>query len=590
MVIKDTEIRRNGDPEKIDMGKKRLTSEGRQTFKEIIELNRIYVDKTAQLAMMIEGSPKTWFLTRPRRFGKSLTVSTLEAIFSGEKELFKGLAIENKLDEELFAPRPVIHLDMSQIDTSSGLEDFDLALRDRTVNKAKEHGIELSMNLPASSLFINLVEGCAKKYGGQVAILIDEYDAPISDLLGSPDDLDDVSQKLLEAVRQKLRVYYRQIKSVDKYISFVFITGITKYVGQDFNSTFNNPTVISMDPLYGTLTGFTHEEVMSYYKWQIQEVAEYQKMTVDNLLAKMNDYYDGFCFDGEHYVYNPFSMLQFFGAKEFDNFWFDTGSSEQLVKYFRKNRLTVEKFRGISVSRARVKSPSSDGIQLPHLFLYQYGYLSLRPSQEPGEFKLDYPNVEVLESMSRRVLESFFNFSPQIDIVCANLRKAAKNRDPAALVAEINEALSNLPYEDFKDKSLDESFYRSHMLTLFHAAGLAPRAELHGNLGRSDLAFNYSDQNWVLEIKLNRDAKTSDESLAKVALKQILDNNYGGSFVNPFLLGLVVNFERRLITAWESQDGILKGAARKIYSIDDQPIDDQPIDDHPKPNPSANGS
>jgi hypothetical protein len=148
------------------------------------------------------------------------------------------------------------------------------------------------------------------------------------------------------------------------------------------------------------------------------------------------------------------------------------------------------------------------------------------------------------------------------------LRKAAKNRNPAALVAEINALLYILPYDDFKDLSLDENFFRGQVLTLFHAACLAPRAELHGNPGKSDFAFNYSGQNWVLNIKLNIDAKRSDGSLAKDALKQILDNNFGGSIANPILLGIVVNFKRRLILAWESQDGILEGAERKSYSID----------------------
>jgi hypothetical protein len=337
----------------------------------------------------------------------------------------------------------------------------------------------------------------------------------------------------MAAVRENLSVYYSQIKSLDEYISFVFVTGVTKFFEQDSTAAFNSFADISVNPKYGTLTGFTHEEVKSYYKWRIQEVAERQKMNVDNLLAKMKDYYYGFCFDSERYVYNPFTILQFFDVKEFDNFWFDSGPSDQIVNCFRNNRLTVEDFRGISVHHDDVDNPLNDEIPDPRIFLYQFGYLSLRPSEKPREFKLDYPNVEVLGSISRRVLESLFNSAPKAEIVCDNLRKAAENRDPSALVAALNALLSILPYDDLKDYSFGDSFFRGQILTLFYAAGLATRHELHGNPERSDFTFNYSGQSWVLNLKLNIDAKKSDGGLAKESLKQILDENYGGAFVNP---------------------------------------------------------
>jgi hypothetical protein len=268
----------------------------------------------------------------------------------------------------------------------------------------------------------------------------------------------------------------------------------------------------------------------------------------------MKRYYNGFCFDGQTLVYCPFSTLRFFTAKRFDNFWFNSGTPEQLISFLKKRPLSVAEFRGISVSRHRVLNPSSDRFYDPAIFLYQLGYLSLRPSQDPKGFKLDYPNVEALETLSLRVLESLFDSAQMAEDVGESLRKAAIARDPAALVSEFNKLLSRVPYDDCGEVSLNESFYLGQMLTLLYAARFSTYAELQGKPGRSDLAFELAGQIWVLEIKLNHKV-TGDEDLAAEALKQITDRNYGGRYRNPVLLGLVVNGQKRLITAWKCLGG-----------------------------------
>ncbi|MDR1657309.1 MAG: ATP-binding protein [Deltaproteobacteria bacterium] len=541
----------------------------RQTFKQIIDGNMIYVDKTACLANMIERNRKTWFLARPRRFGKSLTVSTLESIFTGQKHLFIDLAIEKKLDLPLFAPRPVIHLDMSSLSTSKGLDDFDKSLRLTTADVAMDHGLELPRDLPASYMFSKLIKGCQQKYDRQVAVLIDEYDTPITDLFDEPVEA--------EKVRKVLREYYRQLKVCDQYISFVFVTGITKFVQGGLYSAFNNPVDISMDTQYGVLTGFTHKEIKHYFNYQLKEVAKSLKITKTKLLDMMKEYYNGFCFDGKTLVYNPHSILLFFDAKVFANFWFNSGTPDQLISFMRQKHLTVDKFRGLKVLQDRLRNPRQERFQDPAVYLYQLGYLSLKSSPSDDVFILDYPNFEVLQSMSLLLLEDYFNDSNEASEMCFGVKQALSERDPAALVAQFNLLLSKFPY-DYHQKKRDEFFYCPPILTLFFAMGLDIRAEQHGNWGRADFVVTYKAQNWIIEVKVSYN-DTKDSQLAAGALTQIKEKNYGGGCQNPVLLGIVINDTTRLISTWECQGGLSAKPEVKEEKNDD---DDAPKTSGPR--------
>ncbi|MDR0621717.1 MAG: AAA family ATPase, partial [Deltaproteobacteria bacterium] len=278
-----------------------------QTFEDIIRGGLIYVDKTAFLAKMLDTGIKTWFLARPRRFGKSLTVTTFKAIFSGKKELFKDMAIEKRLGEEKFASRPVIHLDMSKVESGEGPDNFKKSLSQRIHEIALNLEIDLPLDLSPSDTLSSLIFRIFWRDRLQAAVLIDEYDAPITNLIDKPSEA--------EKVRALLHGFFKQLKANDKYLSFVFVTGITKYLQGGPYSGFNNHTDISLNPKYATLTGFTHEEIKSYYGRQIKEVAETLKVTEKKLLDEMKNYYNGFCFDGKTLVYNPFSTAQFFKAK-----------------------------------------------------------------------------------------------------------------------------------------------------------------------------------------------------------------------------------------------------------------------------------
>jgi hypothetical protein len=311
------------------------------------------------------------------------------------------------------------------------------------------------------------------------------------------------------------------------------------------------------------MTGFTHEEIARYYDRQITEVAESQKMTKVALLEKMKQYYNGFCFDGKTFVYNPFSTVLFFDFKEFDNFWFNSGTPEQLVSFLRQIRLNdeeskrfdMEEFRGLSIRRDRITTPRSDRFHEPETYLYQLGYLSLRPGTTEQDFVLDYPNAEVRQSMGLRLLESYYKSPRAAEGAIQHVLNALSQRDPVALVIEINILLSSLPYDDLKDGKLSEGQYRRDIFTLFYGAGLDPRAESHNIVGRSDVVLKYGGQAWVIELKTSK-AGIKDVDLAHDALTQILERNYGGPYRNPVSLGAVINEKTRIIKAWECKGGL----------------------------------
>jgi hypothetical protein len=531
---------------------------GIQTFEKVIKLGGIYVDKTAYLAKMIEDVPTTWFLARPRRFGKSLTVSTFESIFLGQRELFKGLAIEKKLDEEPFAPRPVLHLDMSGITTSQGPKEFYDSLIEAILILTKRLNIDFPPYKSATAIFSSLIQECHRKYGSLVAVLIDEYDAPVTNLLEKPDEA--------EQVRQTLREFYSQLKANDKHISFAFVTGITKYVKGGLYSAFNNPVDISIDPEYGALAGFTHEEIKRYYGPYVKGVANYQKVSETELLDEMKRYYNGFCFDAETFVYNPFSTLRFFEEKHFDNFWFNAGSPRQLISFLNDNKVKFEDFQEKTIKRDMVVNPVEDGATSKAVFLLQLGYLSLRPSPSRDAYLLDYPNEEVRDSMAFHLLRSYCEEPSLVDDACVNLNKAIINRDPSEFIAQINRIMSEYPYDYYQTSKRDEYFYCLGLFTFFYAAGVTVLAEKHGNFGRADFILKYGECSWVVEITVAH-GDDNDAALAASALRQTKEKNYPGGSLNPVLLGVTINDDARAVTAWECQGGIADKPEKRTASV-----------------------
>jgi len=286
---------------------------GIQTFEKLRERNCVYVDKTKFLVDMIDNED-IYFLARPRRFGKSLTVSTFEALFSGRKDLFKGLYAEAFLNRPDFTPSPVIRLDMSKAITDSGIDELKKTIAKQVRDIADELDVTLSDCESPGALFDDLIIRTTKKYGQKVVVLLDEYDKPYTDFVNDA--------VMAEKVRNVLRSFYVQIKANDRHIRFTFITGISKFTRPGVFSAMNTPFDISLMPQYAEICGYTEAEIIKYFPDHLKETAKSMQISKKELLKKMKDYYNGFSFDDEAKakLYNPYSTLSFFAEKEWYNY------------------------------------------------------------------------------------------------------------------------------------------------------------------------------------------------------------------------------------------------------------------------------
>jgi hypothetical protein len=534
-------------------------------FCEIREKKSPYVDKTSYLVELLSSATDTWFFARPRRFGKSLTVSTLETVFSGRKELFKGLAIEEALDDERFAPRPVISLDMSRVTTTCGAQGLKESLGRLTARSARLLGLEAPENLPPGELLSTVIKECALKFDRRPAILVDEYDTPLLSFLTS-------NREELPGAASEISEFYSGLKASRRLISFVFVTGITQLWFINHYSAFNNYTNISYNVDYGAMAGFTHEEITQYFADYIVDAAKSLNIRKKSLLEHLKSYYYGFCFDGQTLLYNPFSMLQFFFHKNFNNYWFNTGPSDVLARFLKNSFYTIEDFRGIPISGSYTADERSASINIeePRSFLYQAGYLSLRPGPTRDNLRLDFPNREVLECMSRQILVRVFGSDAAVEDSARRFRDCLARRDPAGVVSELNRLISKVPYDDFggvewgylvRVGQPEEFLYRSCLRTYLFGVGVdfpaeeplrSSRASRYGRSGRSGLVVKHQGQVWALELKICRDGE-SDQKAAKDALKQIVKKGQADGYENPVRLGIAIDNEERVIKAWESR-------------------------------------
>jgi hypothetical protein len=523
---------------------------GIQTFETIRSEGFIYIDKTKHLINLID-SGNVYFLARPRRFGKSLTISTFHALFSGKKELFKGLDAEEFLNRPDFKPSPVIWLDMSSITTYQGIEVFEASLKQLTFEVAKRLGVDIPQNLPSSDVLRNLIINASEKYNQKVVILLDEYDSPYTDFVN---DLE-----MAEKVRDVLRLFYKQIKVNDGYIRFTFITGISKFAKFGVFSALNTLRDISMSPKYAEICGLTEAEIIKYFPDYLEDTANVMCMTTEELILKMRHFYNGFSFDSsaQTRLYNPFSTLLFFADQEFSNYWMNSGRSKVIADYLKNRNLTVEQFRNFPVSKEFAQCPGDVDTTPAEGFLYQCGYLTLRPGIS-GELSLDYPNTEVLNSMSRLLAQNIlpehtYNYS-QNDLWTALMLKDAEK-----LVEVFNSLLAAIPYDDFSAAAKNsisynnyplkpqEWLYRSTILAFLRGCGVVVTAEMHTNLGRADLVVSHKGITYIIEIKIAYEGESPAQK-AEEALRQIADKNYAKPYPDAVCIGMAIDNSVRQIT------------------------------------------
>ncbi len=365
---------------------------GIQSFEKLINGDNLYVDKTALISDIVNNLNYV-FLSRPRRFGKSLLISILEEYFKGNRELFKGLSI---YDDSNWVTHPVIRLDFSNMSTENE-SLFRRSFVSRLEAIAANYGVELSEDNEAD-YFSSLIEALSKKTGQGVVIMIDEYDKPITD------HLDDVP--LADRLRDFLKSIFVRFKGNDEHIRFVFLTGVSKFAKVSLFSGMNQISDISMYEKYSTLLGYTEEELRSYFSEHIKLLARKKEMPEEELLKEIKHWYNGYSWDAENRVYNPFSILNLFQSMRFDNYWFSTGTPAHLVKVMRGINFDVKQLQNAEANILTFDSSNLDKID-PVNLLFQTGYLTIsekRSLYQIEEYLLNFPNFEVETSFCAHFL------------------------------------------------------------------------------------------------------------------------------------------------------------------------------------------
>jgi Predicted AAA-ATPase/PD-(D/E)XK nuclease superfamily len=510
---------------------------GIQDFRTLRENDYIYVDKTEQIFHLANKVSAAYFLSRPRRFGKSLLVNTFKELFKGSRELFKGLWIEDKWDWS--KKYPIIHL---SFDAMAYKElGLDKALKQELNKIATENNIEVIEDSFALQ-FIEIINTLFER-DGRVVILVDEYDKPIIDYSQQAT----IHQAIIN--RDIIKTFYSVLKSNSHKIRFLFITGVSKFSKVSIFSDLNHLDEITLDKQYSTITGYTQEELTTYFDAYLVDTAKNLDISYETLLETMKIQYNGFSWDGKKTVYNPFGTLNFLAKQTFQNYWFATGTPTFLLEQVRLK--THFNFENITVNSLIFEQYDIQNIDLVSL-LFQTGYLTVKSANPmTSDYVLDYPNKEVRESFYQFVIDGLTD-APKTNYYASNsvkeLIKAFNEADLDTVRDVLNTLLASLPAETFDEKS--EGLYHGLLHITFKLLGIYVQSEVHSSKGQADSIVITDSHVFIFEFKFNRSTKE--------ALKQIHLKNYADQHRNlgKKIVGVGVNFvtKDRKIKGWAVED------------------------------------
>ena len=512
----------------------RLYPIGIQTFSKIREGNYLYIDKTEYVYRMTHSASSYMFLSRPRRFGKSLLTSTLHSYFSGRKELFHGLAME-KLEKE-WTEYPVLHFDMStakHADSEQLLQELNLKL----------YGYEqiygrLEEEVNPNQRLMGLIKRAYEQTGKKVVVLIDEYDAPLLDVVHERENLD--------VLRNIMRNFYSPLKACDPYLRYVFLTGITKFSQLSIFSELNNIKNISMDESYAAICGISEDEIRLQMKDDLGGLAKKLEITPEEALMKLKENYDGYHFTSPSPdIYNPFSLLNAFADGKFGSYWFGSGTPTYLVKMLDKFGVKPSEIGRRQLKSSVFDAPTetmTDAVPL----LYQSGYITIKDYNKMLDlYTLDIPNKEVRLGLMESLLPYYVNNkTPEATTMVAYLFYDIQNGDMDAALHRLQEFLSTIPY---CDNTRFEGHYQQVFYIIFSLLGYYVDVEVRTPRGRVDIVLRTKTTLYVMELKLD---KSAGEAMEQIDLK-----NYPERFA---LCGLPVvkvavsfDSERCTIGGWE---------------------------------------
>ena len=508
---------------------------GIQDFESLINDGYLYVDKTALMHRLV-STGRYYFLSRPRRFGKSLLISTLKAYFLGKKDLFEGLAVEQL--EQKWTVHPVLHLDLNTAKYKE-LGKLDAVL-DKTLSKweklydIKPHDPDFGMR------FEDVIQCAYEKSGERVVVLVDEYDKPLLETIGN--------EALQEDYRSTLKSFYGALKSKDDCIKFAMLTGVTKFGKVSVFSDLNNLNDISLDNDYYNICGISEEELKGVFEPYVNRLAEARKMTQSEAYSELKRNYDGYHFTEEAPgMYNPFSLLNALHKRSFGSYWFETGTPSYLVELLKRHDFKLDELKGNKVT-ANVLSAIDASLSDPIPVIFQSGYLTISGYNERYKlYSLDFPNEEVREGFMLYLMPYYTSVSANktgFQISC--FVEEVKSGDITAFMTRLESFFANTPYDLIKDT---ENHYQNVLFILCNLCGLYTKAEFHTSNGRVDMTIETTDYVYVFEFKYN--------GTAEEAMSQIKEKNYAQPFMASgkkiALIGANFSGEKRNIDEYLSE-------------------------------------
>ena len=506
---------------------------GIQNFEKIRTDGYFYIDKTALIYQMVKTG-SYYFLSRPRRFGKSLLISTLEAYFLGKKELFEGLAIE-KLEKD-WTVYPIFHMDLNteKYDTRESLD----SILNFTLEKWEQQYGTAPSETTFALRFRGLIERAYKQTGQRVVILIDEYDKPMLQAIGN--------EELQKEFRNTMKAFYSVLKTMDGCIQFAFLTGVTKFGKVSVFSDLNNLDDISMRNQYIDICGVSEKELHDDLEIELHELADIKGVSYHEICDKLREYYDGYHFTHNSIgIYNPFSLLNTFKYKEFGSYWFETGTPTYLVELLKKHHYDLRRMahEETSVSVLNSIDSASDN---PIPVIYQSGYLTIKGyDEEFGIYSLGFPNREVEEGFIKFLLPFYANTNAvESEFEIQKFVREIRIGDYDSFFRRLRSFFADTPYELIRDLELH---YQNVLFIVFKLVGFYVKAEYHTSEGRIDLVLQTDKFVYVIEFKL--------DGTAEDALRQINEKHYAlpfeaGGNRRLFKIGVNFNAKMRNIEKW----------------------------------------
>ena len=536
IFTKDKHINQ-GEPNMTDISNRKLPT-GIQSFKEIREEGYLYVDKSDLIWHLANHGKKYNYLSRPRRFGKSILINTLQMYFEGRKGLFEGLKIM-QLEKE-WKQYLVIRLDMSL----AGAEPKRVwsYLDNVFHNLESEYNIAVRQDSSLAVRFQNIIEGGYNKTGNKVVILIDEYDSPLQHSWKTEHH---------KACTEVYRDVFAVLKACDEYEKFVFITGITKFTQISLFSVLNNLTNISFLPEYATICGITEEEILTNFKPELEKMGEVNNWTLQETHDKLKAYYDGYHFSRRNMtdIYNPYSLINALSTQELSNYWAASGATSLIPKFVDNMELRLKNFENCRIMRNTLET-SDVNAGGAELFLYQSGYLTIKKYDEFG-YTLGFPNEEVKQALYDQVLPSLaLRSESDLQSLQANLYAQLGTGETNEAMKTLKALIADVPYSNKKLASMDmEERYRLIISTILNAIGLKVEVEKMISTGRIDMTVQTSRYIYVIELKLQNNGGKS------AATHQIFDRQY----LEPFLadsrqvigLGLELDDKGKGLIDWQ---------------------------------------